>query len=734
MKHRSVLAAYSIAAAIVLWGCGHAAVQRGSHLQQVPKEALSESTLADYVRVYHAMERNHPQRPALRQKLSRHWANHARQAMARKDYEGVVSAFQRMMSLYTPAEMNAKELDPSLDKVARYLVEQGGARGDESRVLAALMVLRLRGAEDGRSYETLVQWGRQAREMLPSRMEKLSRLIDLWEDHANLSPAPSVLAQLSRLHIERRNLALQMMEGPELPFALPEVLMRHRAQSLQPILLRAPLDVAAIYLKHGDVDSAIRQIRAMTSGKISTEARLLSLLEKARLRNEEGEATLYDLGEVYRRMRPDVALGICRMGQRRFEASPLFPLCLGRLAAAEQESLDAAVWYGEAIERAPADRRIYDEALAQLHELLERDLLDNHPSTARRLVARTEAILEARLRRWPKTRSPLGRHELQLLVGLLEMNLGNAKEAQRRLEASIAAKETPAALMQLGLLSERTGKAERAAELYARALKLIPAGSSAESAVKRAEILEHLGDALRKSGRQSLALGHYREALALWEKQGADLEGAAASLQHVRRGVLFDRLGQHPRAVEAFRNALLTAPDWKEPYATILSHLVVAVPDVELATEVFRKARRHLSLEPEWKVYFALWVATVASRAGQKAPEDAFGLLQEMASGRQWWGYLAKFGTGQLPYDRLVHAASETGQYTEAHFYEGIRLLSQGDRRGAEALFRRVLETHMVSFYEFAMAEELIYGTRGGKSALPTSAPLMQDLKRSTAP
>ena len=44
----------------------------------------------------------------------------------------------------------------------------------------------------------------------------------------------------------------------------------------------------------------------------------------------------------------------------------------------------------------------------------------------------------------------------------------------------------------------------------------------------------------------------------------------------------------------------------------------------------------------------------------------------------------------------------------EAAFYEGTRRLGAGDVAGARELFQSVLESGMVSFYEYAMAQELL--------------------------
>jgi hypothetical protein len=55
-----------------------------------------------------------------------------------------------------------------------------------------------------------------------------------------------------------------------------------------------------------------------------------------------------------------------------------------------------------------------------------------------------------------------------------------------------------------------------------------------------------------------------------------------------------------------------------------------------------------------------------------------------------------------------MSVASGLGEETEALYYEGTRLFVAGDREAAFEQFRRVLDTKMVSFYEYEMARKLL--------------------------
>jgi hypothetical protein len=107
-------------------------------------------------------------------------------------------------------------------------------------------------------------------------------------------------------------------------------------------------------------------------------------------------------------------------------------------------------------------------------------------------------------------------------------------------------------------------------------------------------------------------------------------------------------------------------------------------------------------------VYFTLWIQLITARAGQPPAEDHADLLRRLGDSSNWWGKLASFGAGGLDYAGLMSVASSIGEETEALYYEGSRLFIAGDRQAARDQFQRVLDTKMVSFFEYEMARKLI--------------------------
>jgi hypothetical protein len=87
---------------------------------------------------------------------------------------------------------------------------------------------------------------------------------------------------------------------------------------------------------------------------------------------------------------------------------------------------------------------------------------------------------------------------------------------------------------------------------------------------------------------------------------------------------------------------------------------------------------------------------------------DVQQVLSDLAQGSDWFAKLAQFASGKLSFDQLLAAGRDIGERTEAQFYESMRRLGSGDHQGARELLQRVLQGQMVSFYEYAIAQELL--------------------------
>ncbi|MCA9530566.1 MAG: tetratricopeptide repeat protein [Myxococcales bacterium] len=714
MSSTSRLLALSLAAALAAGCAGR------PHRPTTPPAAapLPEAELSSALHRYLGLALEDPARAALRARLVASIAQTSSAAIEAKDYDAVVDHIARITDLLTPSDFASGHLPRALEPLACFLLREGDRRGDEGRVLAALLILEVLHPEDQsypRRYRELATWGREARSTIANPLERYGQLLDVWETHADLTPREDVLDTLARLHVERRDAVLAAL-GP-------------RAESGGGARIAAriegvtPIDVAAVYLQRGELGEAIAHVEGIADGG-ETAARLLFLLRGARGRSDAAAGALFDIAQGFRGPRPEVSEGVCRLGLRRFPRDPRFPICLARVAAADERYPDATEWYSQAIALSPGELESYDEALDALRQFIARGLFDTDATRGRALVTQARHILAERQARFPAApESPLSDGQLDALEGAIDMNAGEPAKARRWFETAVRDQPNPAVLEQLGILLERLGEPAKAAARYREMLDQLPAGSP-RTWVARAEGLEHLGDALEAAGDHAQARGAYREALASWDAHRAAARGKGLASLELHRGRLLDQLGKHDEAVAAFHASIVAAPRWRETYSGVLSYLVVRTPpDLVLATDVFRRALLGATLKPEWKVYFALWVQLIAARADRPTPPEVRSLLERMAGSSAWWGHLASLGAGALSYDAVRAHASDRGERTEADFYDGAAKLRAGDVTGARARFEAVLASGMVGFYEYIMAQALLPQLRPAATAASPPPP-----------
>lgn len=700
--------------------CAACATQSGAVAPVVtrivpPVTVITDASYPDAVRSFERLPAQAKERAELRDRLAAHWVQKGDTAIGADKFADVVSALSEVSLLYAPHEWSTGSINGGLERLAQYLVKKGSPRGDEARVLSGLLILKLLhpdSAAYSEQYAHLVHWGFDARADMSGPLERFDGLVEAWEEHARLTPTPEVLATLVKLYVERRDALVKLFQSSEEQVPLNASVF----QGVQ----RTALNVAAVFLRYGDTASALSQVRALgLSGGL--EERLADMLEATRDEGNTGAGALLDLSRAFMEIgRNDVARGLCVEGLRSRREDPRFPQCLARIAATESDFGGALAWYADAIALVPEERALYDEILEVLNGLIEQGTFSANAASTRALATRATEILKERMRRWPDTAPPVSPEELYAAIGMLEMNAGGAKQAEEYFRESLQRRATAPAALQYGLLLERTGRPREALDQYKLALTLLPANEP-EIERQRAELIEHVADAERLAGLRDEAQKSYEQALALWDGMIPNLKQRRGGGAQLRRGIVLGRLARFEDAKEAFERAMDAAPSARETYATILAFLVVSAPDANFGQYVFRTAKNQLGLEPEWRVYFALWLRMIAGRTGQTIDGDVTSALDAPPGAEGWWAKLARFGAGRLNYDALLEETTGVGERAEAYFYEGGRRLAQGDEAGARVMFAKVIETQMVNFYEYAMAQELLR-TTSMKSAVLSSA------------
>jgi hypothetical protein len=125
------------------------------------------------------------------------------------------------------------------------------------------------------------------------------------------------------------------------------------------------------------------------------------------------------------------------------------------------------------------------------------------------------------------------------------------------------------------------------------------------------------------------------------------------------------------------------------------------------ALEVFERAMAQVEMDPSLRLYFSLWMMDLAQRQGFPAPAAATTYV-ERYRGDAWHVALAEHAMGKRSYKKLLASAKGSGHRAEAHFYEGLRRWRDGDTDGGLELMRKVLETGMMSFFEYEMAQNYL--------------------------
>lgn len=711
----------------VFCACGGASP---GHTHQGPP--LDDADYPTVYRAYFEMPPTSESRLGLRERLVAYQLKHAG-VIAELKYDDLLDLFIDIMSLHGPEDFEmggpSRQLRPVLERV----LELATPRGDQGPVLAASLIISGWDDENDKSaakaaalYKRVNKYAHASRRMIRSPLERYTRLISVWEVHAALSPAPTVLATLVKLHNTRRTALLAASKNPE------QQLGQRDMFAVPAIIQQAPLAVAATHLRHGDLKTALKNVKAMDNLG-GHEGKLIELMTAAQTQAD----ALLELAGSYAGADPQTTRGVCRVGTRRHAKDMRFPLCLAQISAKHGEMDISAAWYAEAIERDPGNREIYDEAIEVLRVFLERAPADLDPRTTRALTKEADKIFSERRRRWPSAQD--SEHDrLFLAVGLMEMNAGNIREARARFEQALQIKETSSVHEQLGRLDEAEGKFEKAIDHYKRALELQKDTSSLQAKLQLQGGYARLGDAQRFAGQTDAAHQSYEKGLKLLDGLDSEVNALGKVELLVRRGILESWLGRTEASSKTFHAAMKEAESLRsamsgsdlsassalqQVYARILSHLVVApTAQPKLAGDAFVATQRQLNMDPEWKVYFALWVKLVAARAGGDTNREVELVLGQFEARDAWYGWLARFGLGKASYQDLLDHAENIGQEAEAHFYEAARLVAEKNDAAARSLYEKTLSTGMVNFYEFTMSRELLQQARKSESGTHASS------------
>ncbi len=316
-------------------------------------------------------------------------------------------------------------------------------------------------------------------------------------------------------------------------------------------------------------------------------------------------------------------------------------------------------------------------------------------------LRRIEELHAEAARRWPQgpILPPLGRAVLALGRGFYW--IGELDRAKPLLERALATGDAPDAIEMLAAMgaSQLPGQgAERAslaAALYAEAAAKAPAASAAK-------LLRRRGEALARAGRGGEATDAWRGALRLWQELLLrEPEPDALAEIEIERARALHALGRRDEALRAIERAIEVSPERGATYVDAVAFLT-ARGEYDDALDVYHQAMGLAKLDDYAKAYSSLWICDLGRRLGRPAL-IAERWLREV-DGDEWYFDLSRFFVGTLAYDALERKADTRGKRTELRFYRAQQQLAEGKLDQARALWREVVASRMLAFYEYEMA------------------------------
>jgi len=701
--------------------CGPPAAGQLAHpkrpdlLVNVPP-AITDGTYELYRDQFDAVAIDAPKRGELRARLLGYLLDRLDKELSRGQETEAFKTFKDALTLFDPVEVHqGKVRAPQLARVAARLVDRFSPRGDEKRVVLPLCVRMTLEPEDraaSAKFQQISRWMRETGELVGGRSREWQRTIGVLEEVVRVWPSRLAVEQLRKAYIEQRvAIARAFHIGP----------YSHLRGAVS-ALFQTGFKVARMYLLVDRMDAALQRLEEVATER-SPDEELQQLLERAHAKTAGPQAHL-QLASFFderaartkkeARQNQAVALRVCRNAQARFPESAPVHWCVGRLAAELGRATLSVINLEQAVKIAP-DNRTYVEKLAeQYQERLFSLIGDEKLDQATAEMERIESFYKRAATHFKRPIDPpLSRVYFAIGHGLY--NAGRIDHATELFEKSIKLKPSPEALLQLATIRVKRRRARDALKLLDRAEKLAMPSAHARAYLEgRIEGLR--GQALHIAGKRDQALRAHQRAVAAWQSLqalGLDSERKAEAYVHEARSLF--AMDERARGMDALDRAIDVLPDRKETYADVIA-LLVTYGHMPEALDAYHRALGRRVVSEYLKSYCSFWIIGLARRA--KLPPDPLA-MNHLANlrGDAWYTELAQLIRGKTTYEALLAKAKGPSNLAELHYYQADLLLAAGDRARARELWRKVLATDMMAFYEFDMAA---FNLQNGPSAVST--------------
>lgn len=703
----------------------------GATPSERPAPPESVETLDDFETTYNAyalVPEGSPRRAEYRAVMLPFLYAYLDAAIDDGDAGEALSALQYTVSLFTPVELRASESLPGLARRADAVYTLVAKRGDEEPSMLCMAVAEHFGdaalkKEAVENFELIERWlvnnGPYADDPL-LREEGLERTL---EQVSALFPSPFVVQRLEDLYISRYEIA---KAGAASRSVVSSVAMR-RQQITGYLLLRLhlradDLEGAVASLERVEVDVPVATLGEMTTEAMQTRRSATPLLTLADQFAPEPGA---DPADPYVTQGWGIVDNLSRRAVRTHPEDAYAHLMRAR-ALANAGLREAAVTHL----RWSIDRKedVFDawQALAQLQQDVLEDLAERDPQRALSMLADVETMHARATELWRDRPVRPGLPEAFYTVAEGLYQSGDVTQSAKLLERSLAIEPAPSTLDLLGTIALKRGELGPARSHY-KALEDLPYADELSQLQWEARARQQLAEIELRDGKEAAAAKHLRVAL----RHNNDLLARAAASPRVRaeryveRGKILFTLGDVRAAMADFRKAADLDPVGIKVYADPL-RLMVAYGHFDEASEVFRRAMSQASLSDNLKLYFSLWINELALRQGRPAPTEAAAFLRDY-QGTSWGRALSQHARGSIDFDALLRAADNRGERAEAYFYEGLHRWRSGNGKGGTDMMNKVVETQMMGFFEFDMAQRYLrWGGPPAQARMPLAGQLTQ--------